>query len=65
VASMYYDASMNLMSKGPTNQCLRFVTTVLQQTNETVTHKRGGSPVNPGNLHSFCKGDAFVKQRGG
>jgi hypothetical protein len=62
---MYYDASMNLKSKGPNQQCLRLVTTVLQQTNETVTHKRGGSAVNPGNLRSFCKGNAFVKQHGG
>jgi 3-deoxy-D-arabino-heptulosonate 7-phosphate (DAHP) synthase class II len=52
------------MSKGLTQQCLRSVTTVLQQTNETVTHKRGGSAVNPGNLRGFCKGNAFVKQCG-
>jgi len=37
---VYYDASMTLMSKGPTQQCLRFVTTVLQQTNETVTYQK-------------------------
>ena len=29
-----------------------------------MTHKRGGSAVNPGNLHGFCKGNAFVKQCG-
>ena len=56
---VYYDASMTLMSKRSTQQCLRFVTTFLQQTNENVTYKRGGSAVNPGNL---C---AFVRQHGG
>jgi hypothetical protein len=55
---------MNLMSKGLTQQCLRSVTTVLQQTNETVTHKRDGSAVNPGNICNFCKGNGFLKQRG-
>jgi hypothetical protein len=58
---VYYDANMNLKSNGPTQQCQRSVTTVLQQTHETVMHIRSGSAVNPGNLHSFCKGNAFVK----
>jgi len=52
---VYHDVSMTLMSKGSTQQWLRLVTTILQQTNENVAYKRGGSAVNPGNPHCFCK----------